>query len=62
MQKGKRGMKTLSAPSVALCGYIDPISALFLSALILGESLSATGILGAMLIIGTAVFSEIKKV
>ncbi|WP_294523021.1 DMT family transporter [uncultured Anaerovibrio sp.] len=55
-------MKTLSAPSVALCGYIDPISALFLSALILGESLSATGILGAVLIIGTAVFSEIKKV
>ncbi|ORT98887.1 Transporter, EamA family [Anaerovibrio sp. JC8] len=55
-------MKNLSAPSVALCGYIDPISALFLSALILGESLSVTGILGAVLIIGTAIISEIKKV
>lgn len=53
-------MKTLSAPSVALCGYIDPISALFLSALVLDETLTITGILGAVLIIGTAVISEIK--
>lgn len=53
-------MKTLSAPSVALCGYIDPISALFLSALVLDETLTVTGVLGAVLIIGTAVVSEIK--
>lgn len=53
-------MKTLSAPSVALCGYIDPISALFLSALVLDETLTVTGVLGAVLIIGIAVVSEIK--
>lgn len=53
-------MKKLSASSVAICSYIDPISALFLSALLLGETLTITGIAGAILIIGTALISEIK--
>lgn len=56
------GMKNISAQSVAICSYIDPISALFLSAIILNESLTTTGIFGAILIIGTALISEIKKV
>jgi len=56
------GMKKLSAQSVAICSYIDPISALFLSAIILGEGLSFTGIIGASLIIGTALISELKKI
>ncbi|MBQ3853722.1 MAG: EamA family transporter [Anaerovibrio sp.] len=55
-------MKTLSAPSVAICGYIDPISALFLAAIVLNETLTLTGVIGAFLIIGTALVSELKKV
>ncbi|MBO7405775.1 MAG: EamA family transporter, partial [Clostridia bacterium] len=40
--------------------YIDPVSALFFSALFLHESLSALQIAGAVLIIGGAVFGEVR--
>ncbi|MCR5176400.1 MAG: DMT family transporter [Anaerovibrio sp.] len=52
-------MRQLSARTVAICSYIDPISALFLSAIILDEALSPLGIVGAFLIIGTLLASEI---
>ena len=50
----------LRASSVAVCGYIEPLSALVFSALFLGEKLSAVQIVGAALILGGAAFSEIK--
>lgn len=53
------GLQRLPAQSVALISYIDPVSALFFSALFLHESLSALQIAGAALIIGGAVFGEI---
>ena len=52
-------LQRLPAQSVALISYIDPVSALFFSALFLHESLSALQIAGAALIIGGAVFGEI---
>ncbi|MCR4676345.1 MAG: DMT family transporter [Sphaerochaetaceae bacterium] len=51
-------MEKLSVQSVALLSYIDPVSALFFSAFILGEPLSTAGVIGAVMIIGSAIVSE----
>ncbi len=48
----------LKAQSVAVISYIDPVSALILSAIVLGETLTVYGIAGAVLIIGSALLSE----
>ncbi len=53
-------MRGLKAQSVAVLSYIDPVFALLLSAIVLGEKLSAFGIFGAVLVIGSAVLSEIS--
>lgn len=53
-------MRGLKAQSVAVLSYIDPVFALLLSAIVLGEKLSAFGIFGAVLVIGSAVISEIS--
>ena len=53
-------MDGLRAQSVAILSYIDPVSALFFSALFLREPLSISGIIGAVMIIGSAVISEIQ--
>lgn len=52
------GLQRLPAQSVALISYLDPVSALFFSALFLHESLTATQLLGAVLILGGAVLGE----
>ena len=49
----------LSAQTSALFSYIDPISAVILSAVILGEQLTPLGIFGAVLVIGSAALSEL---
>ena len=51
-------MDGLRAQSIAIFSYIDPVSALLFSAILLKEPLSAAGIVGAVLIIGSAVISE----
>ena len=50
----------LKAQSVAILSYIDPVSALILSAIILHEHITIYGIIGAILIIGSAIFSELE--
>ena len=52
-------MKGLKAQSVAVLSYIDPVFALLLSAIVLHEKLSVFGVIGAALIIGSALISEI---
>ena len=52
-------MEGLKGQTIAIFSYIDPITALILSSLILKESLSAFGIIGAVLILGAAFASEI---
>ncbi len=52
-------MENLSAHTVAVISYIDPVSALVLSSIVLGESLSVTGIIGAVLIIVSSLISEL---
>lgn len=49
----------LPAQTSALFGYIDPVTAILLSALFLHEPLSAAGIAGTVLIIGSALVSEL---
>ena len=53
-------MDGLQAQSIAIFSYIDPVSALLFSAILLRENLSAAGIAGAVLIIGSAAFSELR--
>ena len=52
-------MDGLRAQTIALFSYIDPVVALFLSALLLREPLTAAGMIGAVLILGSAAFSEL---
>ena len=54
------GLQKLPAQSVALISYIDPVSALFFSALFLHESMSALQVLGAVLILGGAIVGELR--
>ena len=48
----------LPAQSVAVCGYLEPLAAVVLSVLILGESMQPMQVLGAVLILGGAAFGE----
>jgi len=52
-------MDVLSAQTVAIFTYIDPAVAVVLSALLLKEPLSLWGVIGAVLVIGSALISEI---
>ncbi len=51
-------MDGLKTQSVAILSYIDPVTALILSALLLGERMSPLGIVGAVLILGSAIICE----
>ena len=51
-------MDGLKGQTVAILSYIDPVTALVLSAIVLNESLSVLGMLGAVLILGSAFTSE----
>ncbi len=51
-------MSGLRMQTVAVLSYIDPVSALFFSALLLGEPLTLLNMAGAVLIIGAALISE----
>lgn len=53
-------MKDLKAQTVAIFSYIDPAVAILLSAFLLKESMDIFGIIGAVLILGSALISEIQ--
>lgn len=52
----------LPVQSVAVLGYSEPLSAVILSVIILGETMQPLQIVGAVLIIGGAIFSECFKI
>jgi len=55
-------MGQLPSQTVAIFSYLDPVLAIILSALLLpGEALDWQGIVGAVLILGSALFSEIPE-
>lgn len=55
------GLQKLSGQSVALISYLDPVSALLFSAFLLHEVMTPVQAIGSALIIGGAMFGEIKK-
>jgi len=52
-------IQELPAQSVALCSYIDPASALFFSAVLLGDALGPVQLIGAIMMLGGAAAGEI---
>jgi len=54
------GIKDLPAQTSALLSYIDPVSAIILSAVFLGETLTASGVIGAVLVLGATLLSELS--
>lgn len=52
-------MEHLPAQSIAVLCYIDPVVAVLISILVLGEPMSASSVLGAALILGAAIASEL---
>ena len=55
------GLQKLPGQSVALISYVDPVSALVFSALLLHETMTPLQVLGAVLIIGGALLGELRK-
>ena len=53
-------MDGLRVQTIAVLSYIDPVSALLFSAFLLREPLSLLSIVGAVMIIGSAIVSEIQ--
>ncbi len=52
-------IKDLSAQSIAVFSYLDPVIAVLLSALFLREEITLWGIIGTILILGSALYSEL---
>lgn len=55
------GLQKLPGQSVALISYVDPVSALLFSALLLNEKMTPVQVIGAVLIIGGAMLGELRK-
>ena len=53
-------LKELKGQTIAVLSYIDPITAVLISALFLGEQLSIFQIIGGILILGSTFISEIQ--
>ena len=53
-------MDGLKMQTIAVFSYIDPVSALLFSALLLREPLGVLSIVGAVMILGSSVFSELQ--
>ena len=51
----------LPVQTVAVCGYVEPLSAVLFSVALLGETMSPWQTLGAVLIFSGAVFSQMKR-
>lgn len=54
-------MKSMKAQSVAILSYIDPVFALILSAVILKEHMSLLGLIGAVMVLGSAFVCDLPE-
>ena len=54
-------MKDLPAKTIAIFSYLDPVIAVILSAVLLHEKMTLWGILGTVLILGSALYSELPE-
>ena len=55
------GIKDVNAQTAAILSYLDPVLSILLSALILRERLDVFSIIGAVLILGAALYSELPE-
>ena len=55
------GCSDLSMQTVAISGYLEPLSALLFSAVLLGENLNLVQTIGAVLILGGAALGELFR-
>ena len=53
------GIRDVNAQTAAILSYLDPVLSILLSALILREQLDIFSIIGAVLILGSALYSEL---
>lgn len=53
-------MDRLKAQTVSTLSYLDPVVALVVSAAVLDEPMTAAGVIGAVLILGSALISELE--
>ncbi len=54
-------LKKLDTQTVAVFSYLDPVIAVLLSALLLKEHMSISNIIGTVLILGSALYSELSN-
>ena len=54
-------LSKLPVQTVAICGYLEPLSAVVFAAILLGERMSVLQIIGAVCIIGGAMVGELIK-
>ena len=54
-------MSSLGAQTVALFSYIDPVVAIILSAVVLKENIGIIGYIGAALVLGATLYSELPE-
>lgn len=52
----------LPVATVAICSYMDPVSAVIMSSMFLKETLTIVQIIGVVLVVGGATFSQLKKI
>ncbi|GAA4838396.1 DMT family transporter [Paenibacillus vulneris] len=55
------GMSGLKAQSVAVLSYIDPLTSLFISVLVIGEKMTLLQLAGAALLLGSTLLSETSR-
>ena len=55
------GMSSISVESVAILGYLEPVVSILMSVFVLKESLTAIGIIGAVLLLGAAAWNELSQ-
>jgi len=54
------GMKGLEGQSIAILSYVDPLTSLLISALVIGERMTLVQLLGAVLLLGSTFISELN--
>ncbi|MBD8520120.1 DMT family transporter [Lysinibacillus fusiformis] len=55
------GMSKLKGQSIAILSYIDPLTSLVISTMIIGEKMTLLQIIGAVLLLGSTLLSELEK-
>lgn len=55
------GISKLPAQTIAVCGYLEPLSAVIFSAIFLHELLTSAQIMGGAMILGGAIFCEVIR-